>query len=313
MNELNDIIKTFDWEKRINKSLGINPQISKILKSQERVMKQLSGLNMASKLSNPGLDAVNKILKSYNFPQNNLIPQTTVQAFASITKHQEQYLNSFKPIAEIMKAHSSAFTQINSLNFALKGISAQIATIASQQQRWNLIDDFEEVTEQTIEFTEKLDSKLTEEQKREFQVLLDLVFVFIKKHKTLGVFSLLIIDIFLRFAGFHQYYDFLKEKPNLATKEDIKSINIKQDSSIYFIKEISKQLKEVKEFRITNRECLVKLKPKKRTSILTKLPLGFEVILIQVHHKWVYVSYFNPEDNLPQTGWIMKKYLDKPK
>lgn len=313
MNELNDIIKTFDWGKRINKSLGINPQISKILKSQERVMKQLSGLNMASKLSNPGLDAVNKILKSYNFPQNNLIPQTTVQAFASITKHQEQYLNSFKPIAEIMKAHSSAFTQINSLNFALKGISAQIATIASQQQRWNLIDDFEEVTEQTIEFTEKLDSKLTEEQKREFQVLLDLVFVFIKKHKTLGVFSLLIIDIFLRFAGFHQYYDFLKEKPNLATKEDIKSINIKQDSSIYFIKEISKQLKEVKEFRITNRECLVKLKPKKRTSILTKLPLGFEVILIQVHHKWVYVSYFNPEDNLPQTGWIMKKYLDKPK
>jgi hypothetical protein len=227
--------------------------------------------------------------------------------------HQEQYLNSFKPIAEIMKTHSSAFAQINSLNFALKGISAQIATIASQQQRWNLVDDFEEVTEQTIEFTEKLDRELTEEQKREFQVLLDLVFVFIKKHKALGVFSLLIIDIFLRFAGFHQYYDFLKEKPNLATKEDIKSLNIKQDSSVYFIKEISKQLKEVKEFRITNRECLVKLKPKKRTSVLTKLPLGFEVILIRVHHKWVYVSYFNPEDNLPQTGWIMKKYLDKPK
>ncbi|CAM1346963.1 hypothetical protein [Tenacibaculum insulae] len=313
MNELNDIIKPFDWEKKISKSLEINPQISKMLKSQERVMKQLSDLNMASKLSYPGLDAINKIFKSYNFPQNNLIPKTTIQAFASITKHQEQYLNSFKPIAELMKTHSSAFAQINSLNFALKGISAQIATIASQQERWNLIDDFEEVTEQTIEFAEKLDRKLTEEQKREFQVLLDLVFVFIKKHKTLGVFSLLIIDIFLRFAGFHQYYDFLKEKPNLATKEDIKSLNIKQDSSIYFIKEISKQLKEVKEFRITNRECLVKLKPKKRTSKLTKLPLGFEVILIQVHHKWVYVSYFNPEDNLPQTGWIMKKYLNKPK
>jgi hypothetical protein len=317
MKDLNSMLNTIDWEKRINRNLGISPQISKILESQEKLMKNFSGLNLGSqvalKMNNKNLSSISKIFESYDFQQKNLIPQSTIKAFESITKYQDNYINSFKPMAEIMKTHSSAFSQINTLGLALKGISAQITALAAQQQNWSLINDFEEVTEQAIDFTENLDSELTEKQKREFKVLIDLAFVFIKKHKTLGVYSLLIIDVFLRFAGFHQYYDFLKEKPNLATKEDFKSINIKQDSSIYFIKEISNQLKEIKEYRITNKNCLVKLKPKKKTLILTKLPPEFEVILLQVHHKWVYISFFNPKDNLPQTGWVMKKYLNKPK
>ena len=317
MKDLNNILNTIDWEKRINRNLGISPEISKILESQEKFMGNLSGLNLGSQLAlninTKSLNTISKIFESYNFQQKYLIPQSIIAAFESITKQQENYLSSFKPITEIMKNYSPDFSQINTLSAALKGISTQIATLATQHQNWSLINDFEQITEQAIEFTENLDSELTDKQKREFKVLIDLAFVFIKKHKTLGVYSLLIIDVFLRFAGFHQYYDFLKEKPNLATKGDFKSLNIKQDSSIYFIKEISNQLKEIKEFRITNKDCLVKLKPKKKTLTLTKLPPEFEVILLQVNHKWVYVSFFNPKDNLPQTGWIMKKYLSKPK
>ena len=117
----------------------------------------------------------------------------------------------------------------------------------------------------------------------------------------------------MRFAGIHQYMDFLQEKPELATKEEVKQIGIKQDSTIFFIQQITEQLKQAKEFRITNRPCVVKLKPKLKTITLTKLPVSFDVVVIQIHHKWVYVSYFDPKDNLPQTGWIRKKYLNKPK
>ena len=34
--------------------------------------------------------------------------------------------------------------------------------------------------------------------------------------------------------------------------------------------------------------------------------------MLQVSHKWVYISYTNPKDNLLETGWIFKKYLNKP-
>ena len=125
--------------------------------------------------------------------------------------------------------------------------------------------------------------------------------------------ELLIIDIILRFAGLHQYYDFLKQKPELPTKQEINQITIKQDSIVQFISAVNEQLKNAKEYRITNRECEIKLKPKTKTLSVSKLPVGFELIVLQVNHKWVLVSFFDPKDNLPQTGWIMKKHLKKTK
>lgn len=86
-----------------------------------------------------------------------------------------------------------------------------------------------------------------------------------------------------------------------------------QGSISEFIKLVNEQLKEAKEYRVTNRICKVKWKPKAKTLTLAELPINFDVVVIRVHHKWVYVSYFDQKDNLPQTGWIMKKYLNKPK
>jgi hypothetical protein len=52
-------------------------------------------------------------------------------------------------------------------------------------------------------------------------------------------------------------------------------------------------------------------KPKNITLILAALSVNFDVIIL-INHKWAYVSFINPEDNLPQTGWILKKYLNLP-
>lgn len=55
------------------------------------------------------------------------------------------------------------------------------------------------------------------------------------------------------------------------------------------------------------------LKPKSKTDLLNILPKGFDVIILQINHKWAFVSYINPKDNLMEKGWIMKKYLDRVK
>ena len=41
------------------------------------------------------------------------------------------------------------------------------------------------------------------------------------------------------------------------------------------------------------------------------LPKDFDVIVLQINHKWAFVSFIDPKDNLTQTGWVMKKYIDK--
>ena len=319
MAGLNDILKSAQWHQSIQKSLGLSSHISAMLKAQESITKSLSGVNMMAEIAksmqhqrmfaNPTLSAIEAMSKLISLQSKFAIPQTTIDAITSINRQHEQLFGGLRAMTEALRIQSPAIAQINNLNYALSGISGQIAAIAAQQRNWTIIDDFEEVTEQAIEFSESLTEEVTEEQKRQFQVLLTLVSAFVKKY---GVQGLLIIDIILRFAGLHQYYDFLQQKPELPTKQEVNQIAIKQDSIIQFIEAVNEELKNAKEYRITKRQCDVKLKPKTKTLTVSKLPKDFELVILQVHHKWFLVSYFDPKDNLPQTGWIMKKYLDKP-
>jgi hypothetical protein len=320
MAGLDDILKSAQWHESIKKSLGFSSQISAMPKAQESITKSLSGVNMMAEIakskqhqkmfSNPTLSAIDAMSKSMSIQSKFAIPQTTLDAITSINRQHAQLFIGLRAMTEALRIQSPAIVQINNLNFALSSISGEIAAIAAQQRNWTIIDDFEKVTAQAIEFSESLTEEVTEEQKRQFQVLLTLVSAFVKKN---GVQTLLIIDIILRFAGLHQYYDFLQQKPELPTKQDVNQIAIKQDSIIQFIEAVSEELKNAKEYRVTTRQCDVKLKPKTKTLTVSKLPKDFELVVLKVHHKWVLVSYFDPNDNLPQTGWIMKKYLDKPK
>jgi len=321
MAGFDDILKSAQWHQSIPKSLGLTSQLSELMKAQASITKSLSGVSMITELAksmqqhhkmfkNPTLSAIEAMTKGLTLQARFAIPQTTLDAISSINRQHEKLFGGIREMTEALKIQSPALAQINNLNFALSGISGQIAAIAAQQRNWTIIDDFEEVTEQAIEFSESLTEKVTEEHQRQFQILLTLVSTYVKKY---GVQGLLIIDIILRFAGLHQYYDFLQQKPELSTKQEVNQIAIKQDSIIQFIGAVNEHLKTAKEYRISNRECEVKLKPKTKTLTVSKLSKDFELVVLRVNHKWVLVSYFDPNDNLPQTGWIMKKYLDKPK
>jgi hypothetical protein len=326
LNSITDIAKSFQLQHQTIKSLiGINmlTELTKGMQQQDRHMKSFGGVSMLTELAksmqgqkmalSPSFSAFDTLAKSMKSYSNFGIPQTTLDAITSINRQHEQLFGGIRAITDTLRIQTPAITQINSLHFALGGISGQIAALAAQQKNWTIIEDFEEVTEKTLDFTETLTEEVTEEQQRQFQLLLTLVYTFLKKHKALGISALLIIDIFLRIADIQQYYDFLKDKPEPANKSDLSKISIKQDSVLHYINLVNQQFKEANEYRITNRTCEIKIKPKSKTLTLAKLPKEFEVIVVQIHHKWVYVSYFDPIDNLPQTGWIMKKYLDEPK
>jgi hypothetical protein len=238
MAGFDDIFKSAQWHQSIQKSLGISSQLSEMFRTQERISKSLSGISMATELAksmqqhhrmfeNPTLSAIQAMTKGLSLQAKFAIPQTTLDAITSINRQHEQLFGGLRAITEALKIQSPAIAQINNLNFALSGISGQIASIAAQQRNWTIIDDFEEATEQAIEFSESLTDEITEEQQRQFQILLSLIVAFFNKHKTLGKVSFRVINIFLIIAGIHQYYDFLKEKPELATKAEVNQINIK--------------------------------------------------------------------------------------
>lgn len=319
MNSINTLLKSTDFAQKINSQIGLGNTMMKMMQSQELWQKQVGTMTMYSvifkmaeqqqeiiKKSFAGTESLSKTLVM----QANLfqIPQPTLDAIKGISQIQESFFGNLRHLsATLLESQKPYISQINSLQFAMSSISGQIAAIAARSNQWNLLDDFEDINEQAFEITNsfKSDISITEEEAIRFEQLIEKIVSFYQKNKRFGVNALLFISVMVNLMSIHQYYDFVRPKTEPATKEDIIKFEKRMQQSIAL------KLKEVKEHRTTNRILKVMLKPKTKTIIVASLPKDFDIIVLQINHKWAFVSYINPKDNLMETGWIMKKYLDK--
>lgn len=320
MTGFDDILKSAQWHQSIQKSLGLTSQLSEMMKAQEQITKSLSGVSMITELAksmqkhhrmfeNPTLSAIEAMTKGLSLQAKFAIPQTTLDAISSINRQHEQLFGNLRSITEALNKNQAAFNQINSWQFAISGISGQLAAIAASQKKWDLIDDFEEITEEAVSLNERIFDKngVTKEGLNELKAFFQRIEIKVDKidADANALFWKLLALLSFIIAVMGEARNWLP-KPEYATKQEVETV-IKEQFGIY-----EKKLKEDKEFRITSRICRVMSKPRLKSLVIEKLPIDFEVTVLQVNHKWVYVTYFSPVDNLPQTGWIMKKYLDKP-
>lgn len=320
MAGFDDILKSAQWHQSIQKSLGLSSQLSEMMKAQASITKRLSGVSMITELAKsmqqhhkmfekPTLSAIEAMTKGLSIQAKFAIPQTTLDAISSINRQHEQLFGNLRSITEAINKNQAAFNQINSWQFAISGISGQLAAIAASQKKWDLIDDFEEITEEAVSLNERIfdENGVTKEGLNELKAFFKRIEIKVDKidKDANSLFWKLLTLLGFILAVMGEARNWLP-KPEYATKQEVETV-IKEQFGIY-----EKKLKEDKEFRITSRVCKVMSKPRLKSLVIEKLPIEFEVTVLQVNHKWVYVSYFSPVDHLPQTGWIMKKYLDKP-
>lgn len=322
----------------MTKHMGLATQISDLVKAQESWKKNLTGLNMLSEIArsinhkplfNPtqlsAIEAISKsialqpkvelpktaieaITKSMAWQTKISIPKSAIDAISSISRQHDQLFGNLKAITTSLNANNPALSQMNSLRLALNSISGQLGAIAATQKDWALLDDFQNISKQALEISDSFSSDiiLTEEESRRFEKLIEYILNFLKKNKKFGTNALLFLSVVVNLMALHQYYDFVKEKPAPATKEDLAKFETK------VLQTITEKLKEQKEIRIISRVSKVFLKPTTKSFIIEKLPAHFEVVVLQVSHKWLYVSYVSPHDEMPQTGWVLKKYANQP-
>lgn len=318
LNTITQFAKSFQQQEKTIKNLsgiGMLTELAKSIQQQERYTKNWGNTGTLTDLaksmqqqtaSYPSLSTIDALTKSMRFA----IPQQTLDAITSINRHHNQLFGNLKSITEAFTKNQSAFSQINNLQFAVSGISGQLASIAAAQRKWNLIDDFEEITEEAVSLNERIfdENGVTNQGLNELKEFFQRIEIKVDKidadANALFWKLLALLSFILAVTGEARNW---LPKPEYATKQEVETL-IKDQFGIY-----EKKLKKDKEFRITRRVCKVMSKPRFKSFEIEKLPVDFEVTVLQVNHKWIYVSYFSPSDNLPQTGWMMKKYLDKPK
>jgi predicted RNA-binding protein with RPS1 domain len=318
MNSLDAIIKSTNFAQKLNNQLSISNSMMQMIHSQELWQNKLSAMTMSDAIFKSiaqqqnlfsknfvGLDTLSKTLAK----QASLfkIPDPTLDAIRGISQMQESLFDGLKGIASIGEIHKPYVNQINSLQIVMSGISGHIAAIAAQNNNWQLLDDFEEINEQAFEFVNNFSTEtaFTESESIKFQQLIDNVFELIQKNKHLGKKAYNFLNLIVLIYGLYQIYDSFNPKPESFTKEDI----VKFEKKV--LQAIELKFSDHKEYRTTNRISKVMFKPKTKTLIIATLPQKFNVIVLQINHKWAFISYINPKDNLMETGWVMKKYLDK--
>jgi hypothetical protein len=234
------------------------------------------------------------------------IPTTSFDAIMSIGKRQQTMFDSINRMNEIFRKASSS-SQINNLQFALTSISGRLSAIASFGNKWESIERYNEMAISVDDISaEIIDAGgLRVEHLAQMQEFLQRIEFRVDKidadTQSLILKAMVIISFILSILREGRNW---LPKPEYATKEHVELL-LKENFA-----RIETQLKKQNEFRTTNRIWKVMLKPNTRTLLVTLLPVNFDVIVLQGNKKWVYVSHNNPKDNLPQTGWVMKKHLN---
>jgi hypothetical protein len=315
MDQINKIIKSLNFADEISSKLSMSDSILQITQAQQTWINDTNTISKA-------------LLKSISY-NNNFLPKNIagfnsmnlgsnlaslnisadiITSINNINKLQSNMFVDLKGLSKIGEMYQPYINQLKSMQIAMRSITAQIELISIQNSNWSLLEEFEHINEEAIEITNGFSSDftLTDEETKRFEALIEKIIVFFKSNKKYGKNALLFISVILNVMALHQYYDFIKSKP-AATKEDLIKFERRINQTIEL------KLREEKEYRTTNRISKVMLKPKNKTALLNTLPKGFDVIILQINHKWALVSYINPKDNLMETGWILKKYLNKVK
>ncbi|SFC95827.1 hypothetical protein SAMN04487907_1282 [Zunongwangia mangrovi] len=309
---LNDILKTQNFAQKINNQINPFDSITKILSSTNWT-KQPDTLKMTEALLK-GVSSYNNIsssayemTKRINTQPNFAIPNTTLDLLNSIGNQNSRLFEGINSALVLSKSLTTAI-EIPNLQFALSGLSAQLAKIASSQQKWDILEDFDEITEEAVSINDRIieEEGLSNENLEYLNEFLSRIEVKIdnqdKSSSAIFWKVLALISFILAITSEIRNWT---PKPEFATQEEVDKTITRHFTNF------EKKLKEQKEYRITNRKCKVFLKPKSKSKVVVNIEKGFEFVVLNINHKWIYVSYLNPNDNLPETGWIMKKYTER--
>ncbi|MBS4065284.1 MAG: SH3 domain-containing protein [Chitinophagaceae bacterium] len=204
------------------------------------------------------------------------------------------------------------------LDAALKGLSAQITVKGHLFSDDELLEQFSETTGKAAIITAELIEKnyVTREDIEKLKVFIEEQFQEIGKRieeniertakSPFAKLSLWVGIIGIIFTIWQILQPLISPNladENAATQEDIQNLmeftnkRLEESLSIAGIKA---------EARIANH---LRLKPNSKSKCLFCIKPGETVHIIESNHKWVRVTVIDPSDNLPLTGWVMRKHL----
>jgi len=205
-----------------------------------------------------------------------------------------------------------SFNQFSAISAAIQGLSNQYFTSLVKKREWEELEDFEEATEGIIAVTTQItnNNAVTVADLEDFKItLVKELSATLKKTKTEKV-KAYILDLMTLISFLFTFYTaFLSDKP--VTDDDIKRI-ISYELTSY--KEDVRKLVEFKlakmyANRIASTNVYLRFSNRKNSKILGLVRKEQKVYVLEIRHKWLLISYIDPQTQKPMAGFVYKKYF----
>lgn len=273
-------------------------QFNGFLESQKKMMNNLSAFS-----------SISSIMQQITVPE---IPEMTVVALQGIAGLQSvHYIESLKSIQNATSVSKFINTtleiqKIGNLNAAFNSLTAQLTQLASNNNDWEILEDYQSFVSDAVVFSHSIIESDDEQLTILFKFLCDKFAFYYEKHKQSSAIIYKFFEILMIFTTMHQYYDFLQTKPELATKKDVAELKLAQQNTLEYVKKIGRNNDKNVEEKTLIYKCTVLLKPNKRSTIINTLPKNYFIEILKKQPTWVLIKYIDPKDGTPQMGWISK-------
>jgi len=247
---------------------------------------------VSQNIINQGLVAQKALAATMLYTQQNAFQQSreliASAAFNSVLQFQESHRDILAGLRSALDRDLTptlaAIQTMRSLGLA--NLSPEFSEYVSEA-----LDEVEESASQeipqtTAEIFEAKSKGLTTQQQFKLMLALTLLSIFIALYQAIQAGQPIKIDP----AQLEQ----LKAHPEVT-------INIYN---------IFSQINESVEYEV-KRKVALKLRPRNCSTTMVTLEVDDRVKLIRMSHQWIYVEYYDKEEDLPIYGWVNKKYLKR--
>lgn len=303
-NELRQLKDCFSpWMKDLTMKPLMVDSLSAIVRDQQLIFDNLKGMGNILKDQSRGERL------TYGDRMNDFASAFNLQGLGNALKGPREMMDNVKMLHGFPKFNGSLL-DLAGLPKAFQWINVQLASTIAQRQRWDELEDFKNLNQKAAEIIEEVTSGqlVAGKVSDKFDELIAVAKDFIKRNKKYARQICRFVDIILTIVGLINLLLPQPSESTQLTRDDLAKLVTKDDlrKELAILRD---ELEVKPDIRCVNRPARIMFRPSTKTLVQYKAQAGFEVVVLQVNHRWVYVSYLNPELDLPQTGWILKKYV----
>lgn len=240
--------------------------------------------------------------------QSSLIPNSVFTSVLAIADQQALIGRQWAGLAS--KIHNSLqHGKINESIVRFEVLASRIVAQSIIENDWQTLEEFQGVTTELSRVNEKVVEQhyATKQDIDDIKAwVLARLSQLPKAKRGILIMILLWIDSFFQTVWtYGEIYFAVRDEMEVPGPEPV----TKQDFDLFKEELFEVLTQESRYSLLTNRLCKVRLKPQHKSFLVTILPRNTSVLVIAKKGKWAFISYESQPDDIPKTGWVLKKYL----